>query len=208
MRINVPTQLTFLRLLLIPPFLTFLIIDHFITRVAALLVFVIASLTDLYDGRLARRMNVVTTLGTFLDPLADKLLISTALVAFVQIPDFYVPAWMVVLIIGREFLITGLRTLAVSSGRIVPAHKAGKFKTTSQIVTIITILLILCVNSFLEDYSGITRGTLIDHSGVWGFVGWFLTNGPYWLVAITTFFTILSGYIYIRDNRDLFDQNG
>src|SRR5207244_13567606 len=115
-KINRPNQLTLLRLLLIPFFLVFTINDNVYTRVSALLIFIAASLTDLYDGRLARARGEVTTLGTFLDPLPDKLLISSAFIAFVEIPEIHVPAWMVVLIIGREFLITGLRTLAVSYG--------------------------------------------------------------------------------------------
>jgi CDP-diacylglycerol--glycerol-3-phosphate 3-phosphatidyltransferase len=114
MRINFPTQLTLLRLVSVPFFLVFTIDDNFYTRLAALVIFVAASITDWYDGKLARERGEVTTLGIFLDPLADKFLISSAFVAFVQIPEIYVPAWMVVLIIGREFLITGLRALAAT----------------------------------------------------------------------------------------------
>jgi CDP-diacylglycerol--glycerol-3-phosphate 3-phosphatidyltransferase len=128
MKINTANKLTFLRIILIFPFLTFTIHDNVINRVIALLFFIIASLTDLYDGKIARREGTVTILGTFLDPLADKLLISAAFIAFVQIPEVYVPAWMVILIIGREFLITGLRTLAISKNRVLPAMPAGKSK--------------------------------------------------------------------------------
>lgn len=205
MRINLPTQLTLLRLILIPFFLVFTIEDNMVTRAMALLIFIIASLTDLYDGKLARRWKMVTTVGTFLDPLADKLLISSAFIAFVQIPEIYVPAWMVVLIIGREFLITGLRTLAVSQGRVLPAQPAGKFKTTSQIVAIITILVILIANSYLES-AGVPKGSLVRHEGLLLFVGWALKGAPYWLTYFTTVLTIISGYIYIRKNLDLFHE--
>src|SRR5258708_7877471 len=116
-KINLPTQLTLLRLFLVPFFLVFTICDNLATRISALIIFIVASITDLYDGKLARKMGQVTTLGIFLDPLADKFLISSAFIAFVQIPEIYVPAWMVVLIIGREFMITGLRALAASKGR-------------------------------------------------------------------------------------------
>lgn len=206
MKINFPTQLTLLRLLLIPPFLVLIINDHVFARISALIIFGIASLTDYYDGWLARRQGVVTTFGKFLDPLADKLLISTALITFVQIPEIYIPAWMVVLIIGREFLITGLRTLAVTYGRVLPARPAGKFKTTSQIVSILIILIILMINSLLEEYAGIPKGDLVHRSGFVGGVGWVLLRGPYWLIGITTVLTIVSGYIYIKDNKDLFDE--
>lgn len=205
MRINLPTQLTLLRLFLVPFFLVFTINDNLSTRIAALIIFILASLTDLYDGRLARQRNEVTTLGIFLDPLADKFLISSAFVAFVQIPEIYVPAWMVILIIGREFLITGLRTLAASKGRILPAQPAGKFKTTSQIVAIITILLILCVNSFMEKFGGFQ----LDLQGdtFWSAIGWIMRGGPYWLTFVTAILTILSGYLYFRQNIDLLHDN-
>ncbi|MCB4757119.1 MAG: CDP-diacylglycerol--glycerol-3-phosphate 3-phosphatidyltransferase [Elusimicrobia bacterium] len=206
MKINFPTRLTLLRLLSIPFFLVFTIKDNALTRIVALLIFIGASITDVYDGRVARRRNLVTTLGTFLDPLVDKLLISTAFIAFVQIEEIYIPAWMVILIIGREFLITGLRTLAVSRGRILSAQPAGKFKTTSQVTAIITILIILTANSLLEDFGGFPKGSLVQHEGVWQFFGWVLRGGPYWLTFVTTLLTIVSGYIYLKDNADLFNE--
>jgi CDP-diacylglycerol--glycerol-3-phosphate 3-phosphatidyltransferase len=208
MRINVPTQLTLLRLALVPFFLVFTIADNFGTRLAALIIFVGASITDWYDGKLARERNEVTTLGIFLDPLADKFLISSAFVAFVQIPEIYVPAWMVVLIIGREFLITGLRALAASKGRILPALPAGKFKTTSQMVCIITILVILGVNSLFETYLGGFPSDRFADSSSWYYLSWILRGAPYWLTFVTTLLTIFSGYIYLRANLDLFEQDG
>lgn len=207
MKINLPTQLTLLRLLLIPFFLIFTINDNLATRIAALIIFIGASITDLYDGKLARERGEVTTLGIFLDPLADKFLISSAFVAFVQIPEIYVPAWMVILIIGREFLITGLRALAASKGRILPAQPAGKFKTTSQIVAIIIILLILCANSFVERY-GVLPIAGSSSQSLWTSIGWLLRGGPYWLTFITTILTILSGYLYVRQNIDLLQDDG
>ena len=208
MKLNLANQLTLLRLALVPFFLVFTIADSFETRLIALIIFIIASLTDLWDGKIARARGEVTKLGIFLDPLADKFLISTAFVAFVQIEEIHVPAWMVVLIIGREFLITGLRTLAASSGRILPATRAGKFKTTSQIVAIITILVILAVNSGLERFGGYPSSRLLrDPNNLWIGVGWFLRGGPYWLTFITTVLTIVSGIIYLRDNADLLQDN-
>lgn len=208
MKINLPTRLTLFRIVVIPPFLIFLIHDNPFTRLAALILFILASITDYYDGQLARKMKAVTTLGQFLDPLADKLLIITPLIAFVQISEIHVPAWMVVLIIGREFLITGLRSIAASQGRIIPAQPAGKFKTTSQMVSIITILVILTVNSFLEDFFGLHKGSLIQRTGPLGLFGWILDNGPYWLVLGTTVLTIFSGTIYLKDNHDLLNDQG
>ena len=204
LKLNAANQLTFLRLALVFPFLAFTINDGLWTRVMALTLFVVASLTDLWDGKIARERNEVTTLGIFLDPLADKFLIAAAFIAFVQVEEIHVPAWMVVLIIGREFLITGLRALAASAGRILPAQPAGKFKTTSQIVAIILILVILIFNSALERFGGIESIRLIGLDGPLESLGWILRGAPYWLTFITTCFTIVSGYIYIRDNVDLF----
>jgi CDP-diacylglycerol---glycerol-3-phosphate 3-phosphatidyltransferase len=208
MKLNLANQLTLLRLALVFPFLTFTINDSLWTRIAALILFILASLTDLWDGKIARERGQVTTLGIFLDPLADKFLISAAFIAFVQIEEINVPAWMVVLIIGREFLITGLRALAATAGRVLPAQPAGKFKTTSQIVAIITILVILTANSALERYVGIAPTRMIGLDDPLQTLGWFLRGAPYWLTFITTCLTIASGMIYLRDNADLFHDNG
>lgn len=203
---NVPNRLTFLRLILVAPFLAAALHPHPVSRLLALFIFVVASLTDYYDGKIARKYRIESVLGKFLDPLADKLLISTALIAFVQIREFYVPAWLVVLIIAREFLITGLRTLAASRGRILPAQRAGKFKTTSQIVTIIAILIIMSVNAILSAYFDVPKGALSDRSGALGVLGTFLEWGPYGMVAVTALFTVVSGYMYLNQNRDLFRE--
>jgi CDP-diacylglycerol--glycerol-3-phosphate 3-phosphatidyltransferase len=206
MKINVATQLTLLRLVLVPFFMIFTIIDNMYTRIAALIIFILASLTDLYDGKLARQRGEVTTLGVFLDPLADKFLISSAFIAFVQMEEINVPAWMVVLIIGREFFITGLRTVAAAKGRILPAQPAGKFKTTSQIVAIIVIMLILIANNLITKLTGLPVE-------VWGGINsfrmgirWILQSLPYWLTLVTTALTIISGFIYINNNIDLFHE--
>jgi len=188
------------------PFLIFTIEDNVYTRITALIIFIVASITDLIDGRIARARNMVTNLGTFLDPLADKLLISAAFIAFVQIREIYVPAWMVVLIIGREFLITGLRTLAVAQGRVLAAQPAGKFKTTSQITAIITILVILIVNSAMEDWFHIPKESLLEMYGWPEILGFILKWGPYWLTFVTTLLTIISGYLYLRDHVDLVNE--
>ncbi len=206
MKLNLANRLTLLRLVLIPFFLVFTIEDRFETRLISLLIFILASLTDLWDGQIARARGEVTKLGIFLDPLADKFLISAAFVSFVQLEEIHVPAWMVVLIIGREFLITGLRTLAATAGRILPASRAGKFKTTSQIVAIITILVILTVNSAFIRFLGISADRLLSDQGAWNALGWFLHGGPYWLTFVTTVLTIVSGIIYLRDHADLLDD--
>lgn len=203
MRINIPTRLTLFRLLSIPPFLILMSMGDALSRYIATLIFIVAAITDYYDGKMARKLGVVTTLGKFLDPLADKLLIAAPFILFVQMREITVPAWMIVIIISREFIITGLRSIAASAGRVLPAQPAGKFKTTSQLVTIITILVFLSINSILEEYFGIPRGSMLHYGGPVGLVGWILFHGPYVLVAFTTVLTVTSGWIYLRDNMDI-----
>jgi CDP-diacylglycerol--glycerol-3-phosphate 3-phosphatidyltransferase len=178
--------------------MAFMVVDNFWTRVYSLLIFVGASVTDWYDGRVARRTGTVTVVGTFLDPLVDKMLIAAALVGFVEMRELHIPAWMVVLIISREFLITGLRSLAATRGVVLGAERAGKFKTTSQIIAIIAILLILCLNSACERWS-VLAGFITSHDPLTTV----LDRMPYWLVFWVTLTTIISGFLYIQKYRDL-----
>jgi len=202
---NLATRLTLTRLFLVPFFLIFTILDNVYTRCAALFFFVLGSLTDLFDGYVARRQKTVTSLGIFLDPLVDKLFISAAFICFVQLQEIYVPAWMVVLIISREFLITGLRTLAASKGQILAAEPTGKFKTTSQLISIIVILVVLITNSVLERYWGISKEDLLQSvNEMKRMVGRTLDVLPYCLSFLTTLFTIISGYAYLKKHKDLF----
>ncbi len=204
---NLPNKLSLMRVLLVPIFMVFTIIDNVWTRLFALIIFIAAALTDIYDGYVARKWGLITTFGKFIDPLADKFLISAALICFVDLKEIHVPAWMVVLIIGREFLITGLRLVGASKGVIIPADKSGKFKTTSQIISIIMILIILCVNSLLNHFYGVEAPDLLNLSGGYYFGGWILNWLPYWLIFITTLLTLISGINYLYKNRYLFSED-
>lgn len=136
---NLPNTLTLFRIACIPILVILLFFPHKTTSFLAALVFALASISDLLDGFLARRQQLVTTLGKFLDPLADKLVVSAALIML--IPLGRVPAWMVVVIVGRELAITGLRTVAVSEGKVISADYLGKQKMVFQIVAILGLLL-------------------------------------------------------------------
>ena len=138
---NLPNKLTVLRVIMIPVFLVFLLTDCAgdASKYIAAAVFVLASLTDMLDGRIARKYNLVTNFGKFMDPLADKLLVCSALIAFVELG--YLPAWIVIIIISREFIISGFRLIAADNGVVIAANYWGKFKTTFQMI--MTILLIL-----------------------------------------------------------------
>lgn len=136
---NLPIGLTLTRIVAVPLLIVFLISSSRVHAVIAAGIFILAALTDWADGVLARRRNQVTTLGTLLDPIADKLLVAAALVSLLQIGK--VGAWMVVVIIGRELAVTGLRAVAAGVGVIVPASRLAKGKTVSQYVAI-TLLII------------------------------------------------------------------
>lgn len=140
MIMNVPNTLTIVRILLIPFFVVFMLCnvtgyDNYI----ALAIFVIASLTDTLDGYLARKNHQVTNFGKFMDPLADKLLVCSALICFIE--QGRLAAWIVIIIIAREFIISGFRLIAVENGIVIAANYWGKFKTVSQMIMIILLIL-------------------------------------------------------------------
>lgn len=132
---NLPNKLTLFRVILIPFFVLFMLVD--ITaydKWIAFAIFIIASLTDLLDGKIARKYNLVTNFGKFMDPLADKLLVCSALICLVALTK--IPAWIVIIIIAREFIISGFRLIASDNGVVIAASYWGKFKTTFQMVMI------------------------------------------------------------------------
>ena len=139
---NLPNKLTILRIILVPVFMFFLILSNDYpqyAQISALIVFIIAASTDGLDGYLARKNNIITTFGKIIDPLADKLLISAALISFVSLGK--ISAWAAIIIIGRELAVTGLRVVAASEGIVISASIWGKLKTILQISAIIVLLL-------------------------------------------------------------------
>lgn len=135
-KMNLPNQLTILRILLIPVFIVILLNGYFYI---AAVIFIAASATDALDGHLARKHNLITNFGKIMDPLADKLLVTSALICLVEID--IVPGWMVIVILAREFIITGLRAVAAGEGIIIAAGKSGKIKTVLQMTALSIILL-------------------------------------------------------------------
>ena len=136
---NLPNKLTMLRILLIPVFMLVLYWGFPGATWAALAVFVIASLTDLLDGKIARKYNLVTDFGKFADPLADKCLVTAAMLWFVEIGQM--PAWALLIVIVREFAVSGLRMIASDKGRVIAAGWSGKVKTASTMAAIVIMLL-------------------------------------------------------------------
>lgn len=190
---NLPNKLTVSRLILTVFFLAALFIEFRFHFTVALVLFVAASLTDLFDGIIARRHNLITDFGKLMDPLADKVLICSAFIAFIELE--WMLAWMVILIVARELAITGLRLLAASKNLVLSAERQGKNKTISQITAIIALL--------------------VTHShGEWGVVGQFFAfeiaghAWAWWVAEISKWvavaLTALSGFLYLWKNREVY----
>lgn len=187
--VNLPNVLTISRILLTPVFLAFVFEDRWYCQNIALVVFLVASLTDLYDGRLARRAGGVTKVGRFLDPLADKILVSSALISFVVLG--VVEMWLVVAILARDIVVTGLRIYAIYRNRQVVTSSLARWKTTIQVTTVVVILACLNVKAILVKLGAAT--TFLD--GQWSY--WFY-NG---LLATAMLLTVISGIRYLLDRN-------
>ena len=138
---NLPNKLTVMRVILIPFFVAALLYDNGSSqtmRIVANVIFIVASLTDLFDVKIARKYNLVTNFGKFMDPLADKLLVCSALICLIQLGQL--PAWVVIIIISREFIISGFRLVAADNGIVIAASYWGKFKTTFQMIAVILMI--------------------------------------------------------------------
>jgi len=137
---NLPNKLTLFRVILIPFFVLFLLLDpsSMTYRLIAEAIFVVASLTDMLDGKIARKYNLVTNFGKFMDPLADKLLVCSALICLIATEQIF--AWVVIIIVAREFIISGFRLIAAENGIVIAANIWGKLKTVSQMIMIIMLV--------------------------------------------------------------------
>lgn len=190
---NLPNKLTLSRIFLTFIFMLFLFSRGLTAKTMALVVFLTASLTDLYDGYIARKYNIITDFGKFMDPIADKILVLAAFSAFIELG--LVPAWMVVLIVLREFVITGLRLLALTKSIVLPAQEGGKHKTISQMAAIFIILLSLVLKEI-----GM-KSPLLWSAAVEGY----FRNIIFIVMFITTAFTLISGSSFLYRNRRLFN---
>ena len=149
---NLPNKLTILRVIMIPFFVWFLLAqggENTTYRFISAAIFIVASLTDMLDGKIARKYNLVTNFGKFMDPLADKLLVCSALICLVELKQL--PAWMVIIIISREFIISGFRLVASDNGVVIAASYWGKFKTTFQMIGVVLLILNIPALSMVTD---------------------------------------------------------
>ncbi len=192
---NLPNKLTLLRVFLIPFFLLFIYLKMPFHYLIALVIFAGASITDALDGNIARKNNLVTNFGKFLDPLADKVLVIAALTVFVELDDVKMGAIPLIIISAREFMVSGLRLLAADSGIVVAAGIWGKLKTAFTMVTIVGVLFWL---SLCHDFDiGIACGvkSAVDNVVI-----------PI-LIWISTALTILSGAVYLKGYWNLIDSD-
>jgi len=190
---NLPNKLTVSRLILTVFFLMALLFVFPFHYTVALVLFVAASLTDLFDGIIARRRNLITDFGKLMDPLADKVLICSAFIAFIELS--WMPAWMVILIVARELAITGLRLLAASKNRVLEAERQGKNKTITQITAIIALLVTHSYNEW-----GIVGQLFAFEIAGKAWASWVAKLSVWVAVALTA----LSGFLYLWKNRKVY----
>ncbi|MBL7072965.1 MAG: CDP-diacylglycerol--glycerol-3-phosphate 3-phosphatidyltransferase [Candidatus Omnitrophica bacterium] len=186
---NLPNKITLTRIFLVFVFMAFLFIHGLPAKITALVIFIIAALTDYLDGYIAKKYNIVSDFGKIMDPVADKIMTLAAFLAFVEMK--LVPAWMVVIIIMRELIITSIRIMALRDNVVLPAGKGGKQKTVSQMASIILILIFI----------------VIKEAGV-GMCGFWNPTFEYWykqlifiMMCITVLLTLISGISYLIGNK-------
>lgn len=187
---NTANRLTMLRIGLTFLFMFLLFCQGVWFKVAAFVVFVLAALSDFFDGRIAQQKNMVTDFGKLMDPIADKILVLAAFAAFVQMQ--LVDAWMFVIIVSREILITSLRLFALNKGKVLSASKAGKHKTASQMAVIFAILLFIVVKDIMLTFY------------TWN-PNWekFFRQGIFFLMFVIVGMTLYSGLSYLWENRKI-----
>lgn len=219
---NLPNYITIGRIVVVP-LLVVVLLTPIAERwfgmsgyVLAIIIFVIAALSDIVDGQLARRRKQVSTLGKFLDPIADKLLISAALIVLVE--KHLAPSWAVVVILGREFIITGLRSVAASEGIVIQAQGMGKIKMWAQCVSVVALLVAAAngtppVSNFGLDYpaafwevpevqtafSNLTRFTI--NSNDWKVFGYLVGRGALWVAVITAIWSMYGYFAHFLKER-------
>lgn len=195
MKLNVPNQLTIARIVITPVFLALLLWETLPHRfLIAVLVYSIAAITDAVDGKLARKNNQITNFGKLLDPIADKILTTSALLGFMMMDLCNI--WIVMIVLTREFTISSIRMIAAADGVVIPANFWGKLKTVSQMTfTIVIMLLGECYQYLPQAFCpGVTLPYWMTLSNVSNFLLW-----------ITAVLTVVSGVIYIKDSKNVID---
>lgn len=190
---NLPNKLTVLRILLVPFFVAALLIDFPLNNLVALALFGAASLTDMFDGKIARKRGLITDFGKFADPLADKILVISALLCFVQLGLCDCVA--VIIVLFREFVVTSIRLIAAAKGKVIAANMWGKVKTVTQIVAVVCVLVMQTV----LDLGGLGVQLPAALPQIFTVIGEVL-------IWISTFFAVISGVVYVAQNRQFISE--
>lgn len=200
---KIPNRITIFRIIIIVIFIPTLLHNTMISSYVAMLLFITAAISDFIDGYIARKYNVVSTFGKIMDPLADKIMTLSAILCFVQLN--IIPAWMVIIIVGREFLVSGIRILAADEGKIIMASNLGKTKTVVEIIAIISILFLMCANHTINYYHFSRQNLILEGEPLTEFL--LLKLIPYLLMFIVAAISMISGFEYFFKNRHFIEKD-
>ncbi len=198
---NLPNRLTIARIIMTLVFVALMSLDSAACHIAAYLIFFAATLTDFYDGKIARKYNLVTNFGKLLDPVADKLLVVSAFIVMMENPYLNVPGWAVVVILAREFLITGVRLLAAGEGAVIAANKWGKAKTFLQMTYAFTFLALAIAAHTMDTWGDFAT----RHPEFVNQTTKCIRGGSYWLIIAIAIYTVYSGLQFARANWQTLD---
>ena len=194
---NLPNKLTLARFIMTPIFLILMLVEFPHHYLAGLIVFIIASLTDYFDGKIARRDGLITTFGKFLDPIADKMLTTAAFLVFLQNGTGYGIIWIVFIVLAREFVVTSVRLISAGSGKIIAANIWGKLKTAMQMIAIIaTIFFEYVISEFIYGIE-LLPVMIVEPVRI-------VCSILLWISAILTF---IAGITYVIDNKEYINFN-
>ena len=190
---NLPNKLTLLRFALVPVFMVFMYIDNPYSYLIGLIVFAVASFTDFLDGNIARKYNMVTDFGKFMDPLADKMLTTAAFIGFVAKGVGFQSVWILFIVLFREFMVSSIRLIAVSSGgKVIAANIWGKAKTVSQMIAIIFTITVLCFMELFPQFTLLNTALAVA------------VNVALW---VSTVLCVISGAIYLVQNGETINSS-
>ncbi len=195
---TLPNQLTLARIVMVPFFVLLLSFDALWCLTLAYIVFTAAALTDYYDGKIARERGLITNFGKLLDPVADKILVSAAFVMMMTLPGLGIPAWTVIVVLAREFLVTGARSFAASEGAVIQASDTGKTKAVLQMVFVFVFLLLVIVSRFLAAW---------EVPAADGFAAG-VETASLWAIVVVALYTVYSGVHFVWRNRRVLGLTG
>lgn len=200
---NTPNKLTVLRIALTLIFVALMSFAHPIPYFFAYLVFTIAAITDHYDGKIAREQNLITNFGKLLDPVADKVLMAAGFIVLMTIPDLRVPAWAIILIFAREYLVTGARSLAAAEGVVIAANNQGKLKTILQMVYVFVFLFFALAFEVLDTYPAVAEALPGGPAPYKLYIGYASMAS----ISVVAIYTVYSGVVFARENWAILKLN-